>query len=108
MKRVLMMVALGLLLALSVYAGQIYGSLKEDGRAVQARTHLHMDCNGRSYDAYTDDYGAYSIGAEKGKCALMVEYKGQIVALDLYAYDDPVRYDFDLVLENGKYSLRRK
>jgi hypothetical protein len=98
-----------LLLPLSVYAAQVYGSLKEDGRAVPEKTRIEVICNGKTYPGATDSSGAYSVFAsEKGKCVFKVYYKGQSPTFDLYSYDNPVRYDFDLVLQNGQYQLRRK
>ena len=109
MKKVITLILLVLLLPLSVYAAQIYGSLKEDGRAVLERTKLEVICNGKTYTGVTDSYGAYNVFAsEKGKCVIKVYHKGQSPSFELYSYDNPVRYDFDLVLQNGQYILRRK
>ena len=109
MKKVNPLILLVLLLPLYVYAAQIYGGLKEDGRAVPEKTRIEVICNGKTYAGVTDGYGAYSVYApEKGKCVFKVYHKGQAPIFDLYSYDNPVRYDFDLVLVNGQYTLRRK
>lgn len=109
MKKVNILILLALLLPFSVYAAQIYGSLKEDGRAVPNNTRVEVICNGRTYAGATDGYGAYSVYAsDKGRCVIKVYYKNQAPTFDLYSYDNPVRYDFDLVLINGQYTLRRK
>lgn len=108
MKKVITLILLVLLLPLSVYAAQIYGSLKEDGRAVPAKTKIEVVCNGKTYHGETDSYGAYSINAsEKGKCSFKVHHKGAL-PYNVYSYDNPVRYDFDLVLQDGQYILLRK
>ncbi len=108
MKKVVTTILLGLLLPLSVYAGQIYGSLKEDGHAVPAKVRIEVICDGQTYASETDGYGAYGVNAGRGRCTFKVYYKGQTPSLDVYSYDNPVRYDFDLVLQNGLYTLRRK
>jgi hypothetical protein len=78
MKKVNTLILLVLLLPLSVYAAQIYGSLKEDGCAVSEKTRLEVICNGRTYTGVTDSYGAYNVYAsEKGKCVIKVYHKGQ-------------------------------
>jgi hypothetical protein len=108
MKKIITTIVLGLILAGSVYAGQIYGSLKEEGRAVSANVTFEVTCGGQRYGGQTDGFGAYAVNAGKGKCTLTVHYKGQAPTSDLYSYDNPARYDFDLILVNGQYTLRRK
>jgi hypothetical protein len=109
MKKIVTTILLGLLLPVSVCAGQIYGSLTEGGRPVPAKVGFVVKCEGQEYlKGETDRYGAYSINVGKGKCTLTVYYGGQTPAIDFYAYDKPVRYNFDLELSNGQYLLRRK
>jgi hypothetical protein len=108
MKRSVAVIICGLISAVSVSAGQLYGSLKEDGRSLPANVRFEIRCRAQSYPGQTDGNGAYAINAEKGKCTLTVYYKGQSPAADIYSYDNPVRYDFDLVVINGQYALRRK
>jgi hypothetical protein len=109
MKKVNPLIFLALLLPLYAYAAQIYGSLKEDGRAVPEKTRIEVICNGKAFAGVTDGYGAYNVYAsEKGKCVFKVYHKGQAPTFALSSYENPVRYDFDLVLVNGQYTLRRK
>jgi len=109
MKKVNTLILPVLLLPLSVYAAQVYGRLKEDGRAIPAKVKIEVVCNGQTYTGETDSYGSYSVYASvKGRCVFKVYYKGQSPTFELYSYDNPVRYDFDLVLQNGQYTLRRK
>jgi hypothetical protein len=110
MKKIAMTIASGLLLSLSVSAAQIYGSLKEDRRPV-ANAKFQVVCAGQKpVDGITDSYGAYTVYVGKGKCIFqLTSYKGQAVKFEpLYSYDKPLRYDFDLVVENGVYKLRRR
>lgn len=109
MKKVNTLILPVLLLSLSVYAGHIYGSLKEDGRAVPEGTRIEVICNGKTYPCVTDSYGAYLVYVpKKGKCIFKVYHKGQAPTFYLYSYDNSVRYVFDLVSINGQYVLRRK
>ncbi|HJZ68628.1 MAG TPA: hypothetical protein VKF81_10945 [Blastocatellia bacterium] len=111
MKGILTLVLLLFLLPTVVFAAQVYGSLKEGGRPVGRGCKVVVDCSGELYERETDDYGSYSVyAARKGKCTLQVYYQGQWSSrFDIYSYDDPVRYDFDLVRDgNGQYFLRRK
>ena len=110
MKKVVLIMMLGLLLLpVSAYAAQIYGSLKEDGRSVPAKVVYEVVCGSQRYTGETDGYGAYSLSAGRGRCTFKVYYKNQAPTFEVYSYDDPVRYDFDLVLQpNGQYMLRRK
>src|SRR5262245_40115735 len=108
MKRSVAIIIFALISAVSVSAGQIFGSLKEDGRSLPANVQFDIQCKGQKYAGRTDNYGAYAINSEKGKCTLTVYYKGQSLTAPVYSYDNPVRYDFDLVLTNGQYELRRK
>ena len=106
MKRSIAIIICGLISAFSVSAGQLYGSLMEDGRPASAA--FEIQCPGQSYRGQTDGNGAYAINAVKGQCTLVVYYRGQAPTADIFSYDNPVRYDFDLVQVNGQYTLRRK
>lgn len=109
MKKIVMTIALGLMLSISVSAAQIYGTLRENQRPVQADIEIEVKCNGHVYAAKTDSYGAYSLNVEKGKCTFTLkEYKGQQPTAVLYSSNSPLRYDFELVPVNGVYQLRRK
>ena len=109
MKKLVMTMALGLMLSVSVSAGQIYGSLKDDRRAIP-NVKFQVICTGsKPVDGTTDSYGAYSVFVGRGRCIFQTFYKGQTAKFEqLYSYDKPMRYDFDLVLEGGLYKLRRR
>jgi hypothetical protein len=109
MKKIVTTILLGLLLPVSVCAGQIYGSLREGGRSVPAKVRFETICKDQTYAGETDGYGGYRANVGRGKCTFKVYYKGQTPTFDLYSYDNPVRYNFDLELQaNGQYLLRRK
>lgn len=107
--KLVMTIALGLVLPFSVSAGQIYGSVKENRRAI-ARTAFTVRCDGQKpITGYTDSYGAYNIYVGKGRCEFQLSYSGQTYAFKwIYSSDSSIRYDFDLVkLPTGAYTLRR-
>jgi hypothetical protein len=108
MKKLSILLALATLLPMTIFAAQVYGSLKENGQSVSG-VKVEINCNGRAYGVSTDSSGSYNLYAgEKGKCTFKVNYKGQAPTFEIYSYDNPVRYDFDLVNENGRYALKRK
>src|SRR5262245_36105514 len=110
MKRLLMLIGLVLFVPLTIYAGQIYGNLRgPNGQPIQKDLAVEIKCGEKVVTGLTDAYGSYRVyAAEKGRCTFKVVYQGQDVPFDVYSYDDPVRYDFDLVIENGRYTLRRR
>jgi hypothetical protein len=109
MKKIVTTILLGLLLPVSVCAGQIYGSLTEGGRPVPANVEFEIKCGEQTYPrGKTDGYGAYSINVGRGKCTFTVYYKNQAPTSVLYSYDRSVRYNFELEAKNGQYELKRK
>jgi hypothetical protein len=107
MKKALKLIFFALILASPVYAGQIYGSLKEDGRPIASAT-FDVICPQGTYRGVTDGYGAYSINVGRGKCTFRLYYRNQQPSFDLYSYDSPLRYDFDVVNANGSLALVRR
>ena len=109
MKKLVATIGLMITLAISIYAGQIYGSLTEDGRSVPAKVKFDVICKEQVFGGETDSYGAYSVNVGRGKCTFKVYYKNQTPTFDLYSSGTPLRYDFDLTRQpNGVYLLRRK
>src|SRR5262245_21914695 len=92
-------------------AAQIFGSLKEGDRPIAqgVQVRVQFDKSIPSSGA-TDGYGSYNLFVKpKGKCTFSVYYGGAWVSIDVYSYDSPVRYDFDLIRQNdGRYMLRRR
>ncbi len=90
-------------------AGEIYGTIKENGKPVQKDVKLEVTASQKTFSAATDNYGSYRIILPaKGKYPLTVQYKQQALTLEVVSYDKSTRYD--LLIENkaGKYSIRRK
>jgi hypothetical protein len=107
MKKAVKIIFFAVIMASPVYAGQIYGSLKEDGRPIANAT-FDVFCPHGSFRGVTDGYGAYSINVGRGKCTFRLYYRNQQPSFDLYSYDSPLRYDFDVVNANGSLTLIRR
>ena len=91
------------------FAGEVFGTLREDGKAVTKGIKVEVVTPKKTYTAVTDTYGSYRLYVlEKGKCTLKVYYKNQTPSFDLYSYDKSTRYDMSLEIKDGKYLLKRK
>lgn len=98
MKPVLV-ISLALLFPLEGYAGLIYGTVRNETGASIGGIPISVACPefGRAppQSVTTDGAGAYRIFIGiRGRCQLQV---GNSTPTTVFSYDDPVRYDFDLV-----------
>jgi hypothetical protein len=108
MKKVITTFVLAAAFAAPVSAGQIFGSLKEDGRPLNG-VKFEVFCRDRTYSGVTDGDGGYSIEVGRGRCTFRLYYREQTPNYDLYSYDNPLRYNFDVIkLSTGQYILRRR
>ena len=112
MKRLLPVLLVIVCLPIITFAAQIYGSLRVDNASVGEGTVVKIQCPDGAYEAKTDKFGAYSVPLRPGsrKCSLSVNYAGRWSApFDVYPYEDPVRYDFDLLKQgDGSITLKRR
>ncbi len=109
MKKSSILILIVMLLPLTVCAAQVYGSLKINGQPLQQGVLVEVFCDGKkSAEGRTDQYGGYNLYVgNKGKCIFKVNYSNGPTH-EVYSYDNPARYDFDLVNVNGQYELRRR
>ena len=92
----------------SAFAGNIFGRLSENGQPVKGAD-VTVTCGSRNYQARTDNDGSYSLRTdEPGRCMFSVKYKDQNPEIEVFSYDQPTRYDFELVMSDGKYALKKK
>jgi hypothetical protein len=106
MKAVVVM-CLAVFCPISAFAGNIFGSLSENRQPVKGAD-ITVTCGSNTYQARTGDDGSYSLRAnEPGRCMFSVKYKDQTVETEVFSYDQPTRYDFELVMTGGKYTLKK-
>jgi len=114
MKKLPICFSLILLLPALALAAQVFGSLRYKGVSVGANAEVFVQCPALTVPVskvQTDRYGAYSLYVRgAGKCTLSVNYAGkQSKPYNIYSDgSDPVRYDFELIDENGALVLRRR
>ncbi len=92
-------------------AAQIYGSLKEGEKSVGRGVEIAITCpNNTPYRTRTEEDGSYRVFVQqKGKCRFTVTYRDRTAATEIYSFDDPTRYDFELVRQpDGNYILKRR
>jgi len=90
------------------YAGHVYGRILENGRPVNGAGVI-LRCGGESPGGTTDAEGTYRLFSKTaGSCTLEVNAGGRRAVGQLYSYDKPTAYDFDLVQEGGRWTLRRR
>ena len=108
MNRICMVMALILAVTSSALAGNVYGTITEDGKPVGG-TKLEVACGENKHPAATDANGAFKLFVpDKGKCLLKVTYQGQTPSFEINSYDGSVQYDFILEKQGGQYTLKRK
>ncbi|HKB69404.1 MAG TPA: hypothetical protein VKH46_01075 [Thermoanaerobaculia bacterium] len=108
MKTAAMLVCL-LLAASAARAGEIYGTLSDEGKPVGAGTTLRLACGEAAVEAKTDAYGSYSLKVTAtGKCALSVPSLPGAPSLPVTVYEKSARYDLAVGRSGGKVTLSRK
>lgn len=102
------------LFPVSVFAAQVFGSLRFENRSVGEGVEIRVRCGDKGErgerSPRTDRFGSYSEYLPAGKCTFQVLWRGEwSMPYDIYAdQSDPVRYDFELVRIQGQLRLERK
>jgi hypothetical protein len=90
-------------------AGEIFGTIKADGKVVPKGLKLEVATPAKIYTTETDNFGSYRLYvAEKGKCALTVHYREKAPLIQIYSYPKSTRYDFVIEQKDTVYVLKRK
>jgi hypothetical protein len=90
-----------------VWAGEIYGSIKEGGKPVKEGVKVEVACAGKTVAGETDKNGAYRLFAEEeGKCTLTVRIGSEAPSIAVDSFEDSARYNLVLEKKDGKYVLR--
>jgi hypothetical protein len=109
MKRVFLTLLLVCSFAVPSFAGKIYGSIAEGGKAVPKDVKVEVTCGTNNFTATTDATGNYSLFvADKGKCSLKVHYQNQTPTLEITSFESSVQYDLTLEKQGAQFTLRRK
>lgn len=103
----------------SSLAGEIYGTIKENGKPVEKGIPVSITLGekgtpvpitpGADSAKQTDEFGGYRIFVpEAGSCTLTITYKGKPISCAIQSYTNPTRFDLVVENTNGQYTLRRQ
>ena len=105
--RIIAAAALFLAVVSPAFAGEIYGTIKDEGKTVGDGVKVQVVCGAKTYGAETNKFGAYRMVAqEQGKCTLTVAIGAEKPSLEIHSFEDSVRYNLLLEKKDGKYTLR--
>lgn len=91
-------------------AGAVYGTLRENGHRL-SKVKVEILAGATVYATQTGSDGVYNIFVDRiGKVTFSVSYNGQKPSTQVFSYEDPVKFDFDLIKEKetGRYLIRRR
>ncbi len=105
--RMIAAAALSLAVVSPVFAGEIFGTIKNEGKTVGEGIKVEVVCGAKTYTAETNKFGAYRLVAqEQGKCTLTVTVGAEKPSLAIHSFEDSVRYNLLLEKKDGKVTLR--
>ena len=110
MKKIPMLLLIIICLPILGIGAQIYGNLRWNGGNVGMNVPVKIVCDQTPYEARTDANGSYTVPLRLSKkCDLSVYFADRWSrAFVVYPYEDPVRYDFDLIDVGNAIELRRR
>jgi beta-lactam-binding protein with PASTA domain len=107
MKKVILAILCLAIFDTTALAGEIYGTVKEGGKPINAGTKIEVKCSKGSYSAETDKLGSYRLFVpEQGKCTLSVTSGDVSPQMTVHSFEDSTRYNLVLEKKDGKSSLR--
>lgn len=96
------------LTAFGASAGQINGSLTKGGASVGAGMHFSIQCGNETKSGVTDALGRYTAFMHAtGNCTLRLDQHPNASAT-VYSYEQPSRYDFELVGTGADARLQKR
>jgi hypothetical protein len=108
MRLLVCLLAVGLLSSVAI-AGEVYGTILDDGKAIAEGVKVEVIVAGKSYAGETDKLGTYHVfAAEKGKGTLSVHHNNQKLSADIFSFEKSTRYDWMIEIVDGKPILKRK
>ena len=104
------LIVLGVIVSARIWAGHIYGTLRAAGRPCAHVTMDVVDGAGKPVlRAVTEVDGSFRFFIRgNGRFGVRVYYQRDAPTALIYSYNDPAKYDFDLVNRNGHYELIRR
>jgi len=94
--------------AASSFGGEIYGTIKEDGKPIAKDVEVTIKLNGES-TGKTDEFGSYRIlVSETGPCSIAIKLRDTLISGQIQSYSKPTRFDMVVEKNNGQYSLQRQ
>ncbi len=88
-------------------AGEIYGTIKEGGKAVRDGLKVTLTCGGKTVSGDTDKFGGYRLFAgDEGKCTLTLKIGDETPSVAVESFEDSARYNLILERKDGRYTLR--
>src|SRR5690348_16382478 len=108
MKILIMVSSFILVFASLAVAGNVYGTISENGKAVGAAK-IEITCGADKYNAETDPNGGFKVFVkDQGKCDLKLAYQGQTPSFEINSFEGSVQYDLVLEKKGTQYTLKRK
>ncbi len=100
MKKLLPLAALCFAAASAAQAGEVFGTISENGKPLAAGASLKLECGDASAQGIRT--------ASTGDCRLILTYKGASPSVKVSLFEKPTRYDLVVKEEGGKVTLSRK
>lgn len=97
-----------LLFTLPAWAGEIYGTLFENGKPLHGNVAVEVTLGGKVYQGTSGQDGSYRLFIpDKGRGELRVRLGSQSASIKVFSSDNSVRYDLSLQRLDGKLMLQR-
>jgi hypothetical protein len=94
--------------AASSFGGEIYGTIKENGKPIAKDVEVTIALNGNS-TGKTDEFGSYRIFVPAtGPCTVAIKLREISISGQIQSYSKPTRFDMVVDNKNGHYSLQRQ
>ena len=105
--RMIAAAALFFMVAPFAFTGEIFGTIKDQGKTVGEGIKVEVACGEKTYAAETNKFGGYRLFAqEQGKCTLTVKVGEEKPSISIHSFEDSARYNLVLEKKDGKYTLR--
>ena len=94
--------------AASSFGGEIYGTIKENGKPIAKDVEVTIALNGNS-TGKTDEFGSFRIFVSgTGPCSIAIKLRDTPISGQIQSYSKPTRFDMVVEKNNGQYSLQRQ